>query len=218
MAGYQLQTYLLSCSAFGAASTRTRFVLVATRTGIPVPPSPRPTHRCFSVGRPECSGVRWALAKGKPSAYDGHADDLLPPVTLRRVLCDLGSPTAPPRDASLPGDLHAERTEHENVRALLDALPIDENACYANIRPKIRRKHPISRAEIDMSSGADKFAQLIFRRLNPDRPGRLHLSRHSSDLMVSKGALSIPRKPGFVLPLRLFLALGLRFSVFRMPS
>ena len=170
MAGYQLQTYLLSCSAFGAASTRTRFVLVATRTGLPVPPSPRPTHRCFSVGRPECSGVRWALAKGKPSAYDGHADDLLPPVTLRRVLCDLGSPTAPPRDASLPGDLHAERTEHENVRALLDALPIDENACYANIRAKIRRKYPISRAESDMSSGADKFAQLIFRRLSPDRP------------------------------------------------
>ena len=64
----------------------------------------------------------------------------------------------------------AEPTEHANVRALLDALPIDENACYANIRAKIRRKYPISRAESDMSSGADKFAQLIFRRLSPDRP------------------------------------------------
>lgn len=210
MTGYQLQTYLLSCSAFGAASTRTRFVLVATRRGIPVPPPPRPTHRCFSVGRPECSGVRWALAKGKPSAYDEHDDELLPPVTLRRVLCDLGSPTAPPRDASLPGDLHAERKEHENVRALLDALPIDENACYANIRAKIRKKHPISRAETDMNSGAEKFAQLIFRRLNPDRPACSFTTQFRPDGF--QGRVVHPKEARVCTPAEALSCLGFKVS------
>jgi DNA (cytosine-5)-methyltransferase 1 len=126
------------------------------------------------------------------------------------VLCDLGSPTAPPRDASLPGDLHAERKEHENVRALLDALPIDENACYANIRAKIRKKHPISRAETDMNSGAEKFAQLIFRRLNPDRPACSFTTQFRPDGF--QGRVVHPKEARVCTPAEALSCLGFKVS------
>ena len=172
MHGYQLQSYIVTCSAFGAASSRTRFVLVATRTGVPVPPPPKPTHDCAEGvdGHAGFKGVRWALSEKKQGAYMGEDLHLLPTVSVRNVFEKLGEPTASPRDASGEGHLHAERLESNITRALLDALPEGNDACYAAISKKVRKRYSIERGEHDLANGGSKCARLMFRRLELDQP------------------------------------------------
>ena len=159
MNGYQLQAFTLTASAFGAASARERFILVATRDGTPPPPPPQQTHACDN-------GLRWALAPGKPPVSVDASRRLKPIVTAGQCFKKLGA-AAEPRKASEIGSLHAPRTETEGMQCLLNALPVTPNACYADIPKAARKKNPVDRAEGDAGAG---IARVIYCRVKADKP------------------------------------------------
>lgn len=76
-ASYQIQLYIVCNSDFGAASSRERFVLVATRGGIPLPPALRPTHADGDIN----NGVRWAItSRNTEMMNDRSYIEKLPPL------------------------------------------------------------------------------------------------------------------------------------------
>ena len=77
-------------------------------------------------------------------------------------------------------------------------------------------EYPISRAESDMSSGADKFAQLIFRRLSPDRPASSFTTQFRPDGF--QGRVVHPNEARVCTPAEALSCLGFEVPVFRMPS
>ena len=165
--GYQLQSYLLRNSAFGAASSRERFVLVATRSGTPIPPVPQATHADCNA---TAGGVRWAFSQKGASGTRALTRDFMsglpPAVTLKKVLENVGPPTALPRKVNEVGNLHAVRIETPRKQALMDALPLGKDACYATIPAQIRRQYPIKRWEANLSA----LGRRGYRRLDPDKP------------------------------------------------
>ena len=215
MNGYQLQSYVVTCSAFGAASSRTRFVLVATRTGVPVPPPPKPTHN-YAEGVDDhegFKGVRWALSGKKQGAYMAKDLRLAPSVSVRSVFERLGEPTACPRDASGEGHLHAERLESNITRALLDALPQGNDACYAIIPKKVRKRYSIERGEHDLANGGSKCAKLMFRRLDLDQPAPSFTKQFRPDGF--QGRVVHPSESRVCTPAEALACLG--FDVDRLP-
>jgi site-specific DNA-cytosine methylase len=105
----------------------------------------------------------------QPCAAEPTSEVLPAAVTLNDVLKKLGPPTAPERIAGKSGHLHAERTESENMRALLDALPIGKGASYATIEPRVRKKYPITRAE-GGSKTTENIAKSLMKRMDGDKP------------------------------------------------
>jgi DNA (cytosine-5)-methyltransferase 1 len=123
--GYQSRMYIVKSAAFGAASNRKRFILVVSKIGTPLPPPPRPTHKC------QDAGVAWALVPGKPCVW---TDDQLktfklkPQVTVGKVLqTTKGVQEHAARQACTPGPLHASRIDSEWVTAILHKLPVEKS-------------------------------------------------------------------------------------------
>ena len=135
-ASYQIQLYIACNSDFGAASSRERFVLVATRGGIPLPPALRPTHAHGDINH----GVRWAITSRSTEMMNdrSHIEKLSPLTTLKDMLEKVGPTLCPPRKSNVRGDLHAQRIECPRKQALMDAVPLGKHACYATIPIAVR--------------------------------------------------------------------------------
>lgn len=201
--GYQLQCYVLSNWAFGAASDRERFVLLATRLGTPLPPSLQPFHAKMDVDQNK-TGVRWAFASRRAQVGESsRGNSELPRCpTLAHVFNTLGSPKVPPRKANVVGDLHAARIETRRVQSLMDGLPTGINACYATIPQSIRNVHGVERFEENLTAIGNR----VYLRQRLDRPARSPTKKSSPEGM--QGCAMHPTESRVCTPAENLCAMG----------